>query len=554
MKIRNKLLLGFGLIFVIFLLLSIYNTLSIKYVKHNALVIKEESIVFAGVAQNMQLNVIEVQQWLSDISATRALDGLNDGFDQAEKAKQTFMENLNQFRQMYTQENDSTNLAKLDALELAMTNYYAVGVRMAKAYIDGGPEAGNKLMAGFDEAAVKMAENIEPFLKQQLGELNTGMESTLEAVNLVMTSIAIGAVIMLVLIGISTFVITRAICLPLSEVSESLKNIAEGDSDLTKRLNADRKDELGELAASYNHFIDKLQTMFRLVADGIKTMSSATTELSAISDQLSSGTENVSSESDVVAVDAEQMSANMTSVSAATEEVTTNMTIVASATEEMTSTINEVAQNTSRASGVTKNAVLIAGSASERIKELGVAAQEIGKVTEAIAEISEQTNLLALNATIEAARAGEAGKGFAVVANEIKELARQTATATLEIKQKISGIQGSTVNSISEIEQITTVIDEINKTVASIAITVEEQASATTEISSNVSQGVLGLGEINENVAQSAVVSRKIAKNIGSISQSSTEIADGGHQIHTSVTELSKLAENLEVMMRGFKL
>ena len=554
MKIRNKLLLGFGTVFITFLLLSLYTNSVIKDVKQSAQLIKEESIVFAAIAQDMRLNIVQVQQWLSDISATRAQDGLNDGLDQAEKAKQAFMDNLSKFRQMYSRENDSTNLVQLDKLKQAMENYHSVGVKMANAYIDGGPEAGNKLMAGFDQAAGKIAKNIEPFLEQQLGELDKEMERTISAVNRTVTVISFGAAIMLIVICVSTFLITRAICLPLREVSRMLQDIADGESDLTKRLKVDSKDELGELASAFNRFTDKLQNMFKQVADGINTMSSATTELSATSDQLSSATETVSVESEGVAAAAEQMNANMNTVSAATEEVTTNMTLVASATEEMTSTISEVAQNTDQASGVTKNAVAVAGTASERIKELGDAAQEIGKVTETIAEISEQTNLLALNATIEAARAGESGKGFAVVANEIKDLAKQTAEATLEIKLKIEGVQHSTISSVSEIEQIVTVIDEIDKTVASIATTVDQQSIATAEISRNVSQGVQGLSEVNENVAQSAVVSGEIAKNIGNISQSSTEIADGGHQVHASATKLSKLAGKLEVMVRGFKL
>lgn len=554
MKIQNKLIIGFGSIFVVFLLLSLYNTIIIRQVKQSTLLLKEESIVFAGVAQEMRLHVVEVQQWLSDISATRAQDGLNDGFDEAEKAKKAFMDGLNKFRQMYTQENDSANLAKLDKIEKAMENYHAVGVKMAKGYIEGGPEAGNKTMASFDEAATTMRENIKPFLEQQLVELDSEMDRTLSIVKKVMMAITFGAVVMLIVIGVSTFLITRSICLPLRAVSGMLKDIADGESDLTKRLVANSKDELGELAASFNRFIEKLQNMFKQVASGINTMSSATTELSAVSEQLSGGTERVSAESDGVAAAAEEMSANMNSVSAATEQVTTNMSLVASATEEMTSTINEVAQNTNRASKITQNAVVIAGSASLRMKELGLAAQEIGKVTESIADISEQTNLLALNATIEAARAGEAGKGFAVVANEIKELAKQTASATLDIKIKIEGVQNSTASSVSEIEQITKVINEINETVANITTTVEEQATATTEISTNVSQGVQGLSEVNENVAQSAAVSHEIAKSIGSISQSSTEIKDGGHQINDSAAELSKLAENLAVMMKGFKL
>lgn len=554
MKIRNKLFLGFGSIFVVFLLLSTYSMIAIREVKQSTLLLKEESIVFAGVAQEMRRNVVEIQQWLSDISATRAQDGLNDGLDEAEKAKQAFINNLNKFRQMYTQENDSANLTTLEKIEQAMENYHTVGVQMAKAYIEEGPEGGNKLMASFDKAASEMGENIKPFLEQQLVELDSGMDGTLSAVNKVMVAITFGAVVMLIVICASTVLITRSICLPLRSVSSMLKDIADGESDLTKRLKADSKDELGELAASFNRFIEKLQNMFKQVANGINTMSSATTELSAVSEQLSMGTEQVSTESDGVAAAAEEMSANMNSISAATEQVTTNMSLVASTTEEMTSTINEVAQNTNRASKVTQSAVVIAGSASQRMKELGHAAQEIGKVTESIAEISEQTNLLALNATIEAARAGEAGKGFAVVANEIKELAKQTASATLEIKKKIEGVQSSTASSVSEIEQITKVINEINETVASITNTVKEQATSTTEISTNVSQGVQGLSEVNENVAQSAAVSHEIAKSIGSINQSSTEIKDGGHQINESAAELSKLAENLAVMMKGFKL
>lgn len=554
MKIRNKLLLGFGVIFVVFLLLSLYNNIAIKSVKRSVHLIQDESVVFAGVAQDMQLNVVQVQQWLSDISATRAQDGLNDGLEEAGKAKKAFMANLGLFREMYSSENDTTNLKQLDELERAMENYHAVGVKMAQAYIDGGPESGNKLMAGFDDAAAKIADSIEPFLDQQLSELNMEMERTLSAVKKVMTVILFGGLIMLILICLSTVLITRAICLPLQEVSSMLKDIAEGDCDLTQRLNVDSKDELGELAGSFNSFIEKLQNMFKQVAAGVTTLSSATGDLSATSIQLSSGTNQVSSDSDGVAAAAEEMTANINSVSAATEEITTNMTLVASATEEMTATINEVSQNTERATNVTQNAVVVAGTASERIKELGKAAQEIGKVTESIAEISEQTNLLALNATIEAARAGEAGKGFAVVANEIKELAKQTAEATLEIKQKIEGVQNSSVSSVSEIEQITTVIDEINETVSTISSTVEEQAIATSEISNNVSQGVQGLGEVNENVAQSALVSGEISQNISSINQSSTEIADGTKQINTSATELSKLAKDLEDMMRGFKL
>jgi methyl-accepting chemotaxis protein len=424
--------------------------------------------------------------------------------------------------------------------------------------------------------------------------------------------------IMLAVIGISAIAIIgmallqlKAVMLPITRVVDNLKELAQGEGDLTQRLAVDcpvcsdviqcnnsncksfgksnlcweesgtysenpecveivnkkyakcedcpvykqaTYDELQELSAYFNSFVLKLQKMFKEVVNGVETMSSATTELSAVSEQMSSGAEAVSNDSDSVATAAEEMSTNMSSVSAATEEVTTNMNLVASATEEMTSTIAEVAKNTEQASAVTENAVAVAGSASEKIKELGFAAEEIGKVTQTIAEISDQTNLLALNATIEAARAGEAGKGFAVVANEIKDLASQTAVATLEIKNKIEGVQNSTSGTVQQIEKITDVINEINSTVSSIAAAVEQQATATQEISENVSQGVSGLDEVNENVAQSAMVSDDIAKNISGISQASSDMSASSNQVQSSASELSKLAERLRDMVGGFKI
>ena len=162
--------------------------------------------------------------------------------------------------------------------------------------------------------------------------------------------------------------------------------------------------------------------------------------------------------------------------------------------------------------------------------ELGRSAQDIGKVTEAINEISEQTNLLALNATIEAARAGEAGKGFAVVANEIKELAKQTA-ATQEIKEKIDGIQNSTSGTITQISSILKVINDANEIVGTIATAVEEQSVTTKEIANNVAQASSGISEVNENLASSNSAASDISNEISIVSTSIGEISISSGQV-----------------------
>ena len=191
---------------------------------------------------------------------------------------------------------------------------------------------------------------------------------------------------------------------------------------------------------------------------------------------------------------------------------------------------------------------------SSMMQQLGTAAREIGKVTETITDISSQTNLLALNATIEAARAGAAGKGFAVVANEIKELARQTATATEDIKAKISGVQNSTGSAMADIEKIVGVIEEVGAIVAGIAAAIEEQSTVTKDVAGNIAQASAGVKEANERINQTAGVSKSIAQDIAGVNAAMREISESGEQAQSSAQDLSQLAEQLKAMMAHFKM
>jgi methyl-accepting chemotaxis protein len=202
---------------------------------------------------------------------------------------------------------------------------------------------------------------------------------------------------------------------------------------------------------------------------------------------------------------------------------------------------------------IAQNAAAGTTKASEKVNRLGGDVQEIGKVTEVITEISEQTNLLALNATIEAARAGEAGKGFAVVANEIKELARQTAQATGEIKAKITAIQDSAGDTVGEIERISKIIHNVNDIVATIATAVEEQAVTTGEIAENLSQASLGIKEVNRNVSEVSAVSGDISSDIQEVSQSSGDMNIVSSQLSTHAQDLLKLSDRLTAVVKKFR-
>jgi len=351
-----------------------------------------------------------------------------------------------------------------------------------------------------------------------------------------------------------TIFLVRSIITPLKRMIGMLKDIAEGEGDLTARLKDTSGTETQELAEWFNTFVEQVHGIIREVVGNSNQLNQASQGLLGLATQLRRASGDMTSKSTTVAAATEQMSSNMNSVASAMEEFSTNISTVASASEEMTATISEISQNASKAKEITGHAVGKAGEASRRVNELGAAAQEIGKVTEAITAISSQTNLLALNATIEAARAGEAGRGFAVVANEIKELAQQTAKATEEIRDKIQGIQGATGVTVSEIQQVTQVIDEVDAIVGSIAAAVEEQSVTTRDIADNVGQAAQGVQEVNENVSQADTVTRDIAREVAAVNAASGDIASSAEAVQQSSESLSGLARDLNAMVGKFRI
>ena len=365
---------------------------------------------------------------------------------------------------------------------------------------------------------------------------------------LVIAGMGVGTLIAVLLGVFLTLAITR----PIFKGVEFAKAMADGD--MSRKLDINQKDEVGQLAQALNDMVDSLSSRFKDINNGVGTLASSSTELNSIADDMAARSDQTASKSNAVATAAEEMSSNMSSVAAAMEQAATNVNTVATASEEMSATISEIAQNSEKAKDITSRAVGKAKESSDRVDDLGRAASEISKVTETIMAISSQTNLLALNATIEAARAGEAGKGFAVVANEIKELAQQTAKATDEIKEKIEGIQDATGMTVTEIQEISEIINDIDSIIATIAAAVEEQSVTTRDIAENVGQAATGIQEVNENVAQSSNVAGEVAQDITEVSSNATEMSNSSAQVRQSSDELSRLAEKLKELMAKFRL
>lgn len=328
--------------------------------------------------------------------------------------------------------------------------------------------------------------------------------------------------------------------------------IGKGNFTIASGIQGD--DEIGSIATAFDEMVSQLRAMLTGIQGDTAKLDASSESLSGTSGDMLTSAEDVMGRSSSVADAADQMSANMNSVAAAAEEAATNVGMVASSAEEMLSSIREVSRNTGEASTITQSAVNEAKSASLRVNELGDAAIAIGKVSQAINEISEQTNLLALNATIEAARAGDAGKGFAVVASEIKNLANQTSDATEEIKQSVAGIQTTTQATVNQIEQISEIINKVNTLVSGISAAVDQQAGTTTEITHNVMEAAQGLEEVTRNVSESSLVAGEVARDISDVHGAAEQLNNDSSRVDGNAAELRSLSSELRALVSHFQL
>ncbi|WP_051309980.1 methyl-accepting chemotaxis protein [Desulfogranum japonicum] len=557
LKIRIKLFLGFGLVIAVILVLGASNYNGLKTIDGNM------NTIFAVRMPTINL-LLEIDRDLQQLLvAERSMIFTNVKSETFKTLIKEYETNRDQAEERWQKYKELEGLtAEEQELIRAYDAAYNDWMPVSQSIVDGrssDTREGRRL--ALDLAMGDASSKFENMRNQidKLTELSQEYAKSERENSIATFNKAIVATIIMVAIGVIlgfliAFFTARGITHPLNNAINRLKDIAEGEGDLTMRLKADSQDEIGDLSRWFNIFVEKLQSIITQVATNTKSVNDSSTSLSNISSNLFANSTETAKRANNVAVAAEEMTANLNSVAAAMEESATNASMVASASEEMTATIKEIAINSEKAHAISEDAVKKAENASTKMDTLGMAAQAIGKVTETITEISEQTNLLALNATIEAARAGEAGKGFAVVANEIKELAKQTAAATLNIKGQIDEVQTTTSTTVKDIQEITEVINNVNEIISTISTSIAEQQAATEEIASNISQASQGMGEVNENVNQSTMVAATISQDITGVNSASTDISESSKTLNSSAEELQRLARELSRLVNNFKI
>ncbi len=353
-------------------------------------------------------------------------------------------------------------------------------------------------------------------------------------------------------LGLFAWIFAGRFIRPIQSLASVCKDVANGD--LTKRATVKSSDEVGALGKSFNSVVENLQSMIGRISDGALSVGDASTRLTTTAEALTDGAAETTTQAAAVSSAANDSTQNVKGVSEATQNMTKDIRTVAVAVQEMTASISEVARNAESAAGVAQTATSLAEKSNEEIRGLGTATDEIGKVLGIIQDIAEQTNLLALNATIEAARAGDAGKGFAVVATEVKELAKQTAGATDDIRHRIEDIQSSSATAITSIGEIRDVIRSINELSRTIAAAVEEQSATTREISVNVERTSTAAENVASGIEETATASREISSKIDQVDEVARTTSSGATQTREIGNELFSLSGELKTLVGRFHI
>ncbi len=379
----------------------------------------------------------------------------------------------------------------------------------------------------------------------ELGELFTDeakeVESAATSAIGVAQSVSVGLSGAALLLGVgASLLIARSVVRPVRQVTDALKDIAQGEGDLTRRLNLTRKDELGELAGYFDSFVDKIHNVVREVASASRSVSAASTEIAASAEEMAQGLAKQEEQSGQVSSAVEQLSATVSDV--ANKSAQAAQAASASKTEALQG--GEVVQNTvNEIAGIADEVK----SSSRSVSSLGEKSEQIGRIIGVINDIADQTNLLALNAAIEAARAGEHGRGFAVVADEVRKLAERTTKATEEVGASIRDIQSGTGDAIKMIESSS---QRVTKGV--------DLAGAAGEALKKIQHGSEQVGSMIGSIAsattEQSAATEQIARNIERINAVTKESAQGAQQAAQAASSLSENAEKLHKLVGRFKV
>jgi len=473
-RISTRVVLVFTFFMIGFLLVGYWTYRVSDRISHLTQNVRNESLTYRDIAQGMRVNVIQVQQFLTDISATRGRDGLDDGIGQAEENYQSFMTGLETFEKRYRSESNQAGLEKTERLRSRMQSYFAMGKQMANAYVQSGPAGGNKMMPEFDKTAEDLYSELEPFINEQNVALTSSMNTIESTVDNLRTGIYTGILVVgLIMLAIG-LVLHRSLSHRFKNLLQSMSAVSKGDGDLTRRVEEGGGDELSELAVEFNSFTQKIETVISHLNESILSIDYAAENISQSNSALSERTEEQSG---------------------ALEESATSM-------EEMLNLVRLNSDNALRTHQLVEEHSSSAAAGVQVLAKAISAMEEINRVSGRIADIAStvdsiafQTNLLALNAAVEAARAGEQGRGFAVVAGEVRSLAQSSAEAAREVKTLVE-------DSVARIRSGSDLVNKSGETMKDVSEGIKQLSAFIANVAESSKMQAEGIEQVNQSIAQ----------------------------------------------------